>query len=329
VSRIAILGAGAWGTALAVSFSGRHSIALWSRETELQAALRTDRENRALLPGIRLADSIAIEDSLSEALCGADLALVATPTAGLRASLQAIATHAPELPVLWACKGMESGSGLLPHDIAREVLGREHPVGVLTGPSFAQEIAAGLPGAITLAASSLEFARHWVTELHHSRLRLYASDDIAGAEVCGAVKNVLAIASGISDGLGFGFNARAALITRGLAEITRLGLALGGRRETFMGLAGVGDLILTCTGDLSRNRRVGLALASGKNLEQILAELGHVAEGVPTAREVSRRATALGVEMPITKTVDAVLHEGLDSRAAVELLMNRDPKVEA
>lgn len=329
MNRIAILGAGAWGTALAISFSGRNQVALWSRETELQSELRSKRENCALLPGIRLPDSIAIEDSLAVALEGADLALVATPTAGLRSSLQAIASQAPKLPLLWACKGMEAGSGLLPHDIAREVLGPDHPVGVLTGPSFAQEIAAGLPGAITLAASSLEFARHWVAELHHSRLRLYASDDIAGAEVCGAVKNVLAIATGICDGLGFGLNARAALITRGLAEITRFGLALGGRRETFMGLAGVGDLILTCTGDLSRNRRVGLALASGKNLEQILAELGHVAEGVPTAREVSRRAIELGVDMPITRTVDEVLHENLDPRVAVELLMNRDPKIEA
>ena len=188
--------------------------------------------------------------------------------------------------------------------------------------------AAGLPGAVTLAGNSLEFATHWATQLHHNRLRIYAADDVVGAEVSGAVKNVLAIATGICDGMGFGFNARAALITRGLAEITRLGLALGGRRETFSGLAGLGDLILTCTGDLSRNRRVGLALAEGRKLDEILISLGHVAEGVPTAREVAALARKLGVDMPITTAVDAVLHEAMPPRDAVERLLSRDPKIE-
>jgi len=329
MSRIAILGAGAWGTALAVSFARRHDVALWGRDRALQAELRAHRENRQLLPGIALPDSIVIHDETATALEGASLALVATPVVGLRETLRIVASQAPGLPVIWACKGLEAGSGRLPNDIAREELGADAEYGVLTGPSFAQEVAAGLPGAVTLAGNSLAFARHWVGELHHSRLRLYANDDLVGAEVCGAVKNVLAIATGICDGLGSGLNARAALITRGLAEITRFGLALGGRRETFMGLAGVGDLILTCTGDLSRNRRVGLALAEGRKLPEILAALGHVAEGVPTAREVALRARELGVEMPITEAVDAVLHEGLDPRAAVDQLMTRDPKIES
>ncbi|WP_374514482.1 NAD(P)H-dependent glycerol-3-phosphate dehydrogenase [Niveibacterium sp.] len=327
MSRIAILGSGAWGTALALSFSARHSIALWGRETDLQAQLRSSREN-PLLPGVKLPASVDVVDTLAEAFAHADLALVVTPTAGLRFCLRSVAELAPTLPVIWACKGLEAGTAKLPHDIAAEELGAAHPVAVLTGPSFAQEVAAGLPGAVTLAGNSLAFATHWAAQLHHNRLRIYAADDVVGAEVSGAVKNVLAIATGICDGMGFGLNARAALITRGLAEITRLGLALGGRRETFSGLAGVGDLILTCTGDLSRNRRVGLALAEGRKLDEILSSLGHVAEGVPTAREVAALARKLGVEMPITAAVDAVLHEGLPPRDAVERLLSRDPKIE-
>lgn len=327
MSHIAILGAGAWGTALALSFSARHTIALWGRETDLQQQLRETRQN-PLLPGIHLPDSIAVIDEQAAALHKADLALIVTPTAGLRSCLQAVAANAPALPVIWACKGLEAGSSKLPHDIAAEELGAAHPVAVLTGPSFAQEVAAGLPGAVTLAGNSIEFAKHWAAQLHHSRLRIYAADDMIGAEVSGAVKNVLAIATGICDGMGFGLNARAALITRGLAEITRLGLALGGRRETFSGLAGVGDLILTCTGDLSRNRRVGLALAEGRDLDEILSSLGHVAEGVPTTREVAKRARELGVDMPITAAVDAVLSKQLSPRDAVERLLARDPKIE-
>jgi len=327
MSRIAILGSGAWGTALALSFSARHSIALWGRETDLQAQLRSTRAN-PLLPGVTLPASVDVVDTLTEAFANADLVLVVTPTAGLRFCLRSVAELAPSLPVIWACKGLEAGTAKLPHDIAAEELGAAHPVAVLTGPSFAQEVAAGLPGAVTLAGNSLAFATHWAAQLHHNRLRIYAADDVVGAEVSGAVKNVLAIATGICDGMGFGLNARAALITRGLAEITRLGLALGGRRETFSGLAGVGDLILTCTGDLSRNRRVGLALAEGRKLDEILNSLGHVAEGVPTAREVASLARQLGVDMPITAAVDAVLHEGLPPRDAVERLLSRDPKIE-
>jgi glycerol-3-phosphate dehydrogenase (NAD(P)+) len=321
--KIAILGAGAWGTALALSFAPRHRVSLWTFEAEHAAAMRRDGENLRFLPGYALPAAIAIEADIAAALKEAELAIVATPVAGLRATLKAGAG----VPALWVCKGLEAGTGLLPHQVAAEVVPAAR-CGALTGPSFAEEVAKGLPTAITLASRDAAFARDMAQQLHGPRLRLYANDDIVGAEVGGAVKNVLAIATGICDGLGLGLNARAALMTRGLAEITRFGVALGARRETFMGLAGMGDLILTCTGDLSRNRRVGLALAAGRPLEAITRELGHVAEGVMTAREVARRAAAIGVDMPITEAVCAVLDGRIDARQAVDALMNRDPKSE-
>jgi len=321
--KIAILGAGAWGTALALSFAPRHGVSLWTFEAEHAAALRRDGENLRFLPGYALPAGIAIESDIAAALTDAALAVIATPVAGLRATLKACG----DLPVLWVCKGLEAGTGLLPHQVAAEVLPAAR-CGALTGPSFAEEVAKGLPTAITLASRDEAFARDMAQELHGPRLRLYANADIVGAEVGGAVKNVLAIATGICDGLGLGLNARAALMTRGLAEITRFGVALGAKRETFMGLAGMGDLILTCTGDLSRNRRVGLALAAGRPLEAITRELGHVAEGVMTAREVARRAASIGVDMPITQAVCAVLDGRIDARQAVDALMNRDPKAE-
>ena len=321
--KIALLGAGAWGTALALSFAQRHRISLWTFEAEHAAAMRAAGENLRFLPGHALSAEIAIESDIALALKDAELAIIATPVAGLRATLGAC----DGLPVLWVCKGLEAGTGLLPHQVAAEVVPTAR-CGALTGPSFAEEVAKGLPTAITLASHDAAFARDISQELHGPRLRLYANDDIVGAEVGGAVKNVLAIATGICDGLGLGLNARAALMTRGLAEITRFGLALGGKRQTFMGLAGMGALILTCTGDLSRNRRVGLALASGRPLEAITRELGHVAEGVMTAREVARRAASIGVDMPITQAVCAVLDGRIDARQAVDALMNRDPKAE-
>jgi len=320
---IAILGAGAWGTALALSFAPRHQITLWTFEAEHAAAMRSEGENLRFLPGYALPQGIHIEAEITAALSNAQLAIIATPMAGLRSTLK----DTGELPVLWVCKGLEAGTGLLPHQVAGEVaVGKR--CGALTGPSFAEEVAKGLPTAITVASNDADFSRRMAQELHGPRLRLYANDDIVGAEVGGAVKNVLAIATGICDGLGLGLNARAALMTRGLAEITRFGIALGAKRETFMGLAGMGDLILTCTGDLSRNRRVGLALASGRPLEAITRELGHVAEGVMTAREVAKRAAGIGVDMPITAAVCAVLDGKMDARQAVDVLMNRDPKVE-
>ena len=296
--RIAVLGAGAWGTALAIAFAQRHPVTLWARDPAQVALMAASRQNARYLPACPFPAGLVLEDSLERSI-DAELILLAAPLSGLRQSAETLRGLGSRAPGLWVCKGMEAGSGLLPHQVVAEVL-PEVSKGVLTGPSFALEVARGLPTAITLAADDIRFAKTLVAALHGGRLRLYANDDVIGAEVGGAVKNVLAIATGICDGLGLGLNARAALLTRGLAEITRFGIALGARRETFMGLAGLGDLILTATGDLSRNRRVGLLLAEGKPLPQIVAELGHVAEGVPASHEEARRAAALGVDMPIT-----------------------------
>ncbi len=326
--RIAVFGAGAWGTALAQAFCNSHEVSLWGRDRPQLEELARLRENRHYLPSVRLHDTLAIQTDFRTAAEQAELHLVVTPLAGLRETVRQLRHIRPGTPLLWACKGFEAGSGRLPHEIIAEELGADAACGVLTGPSFAAEVARGLPAAITLAARDAAFAHHWVAVLHQPRLRLYANTDLVGCEVGGAVKNVMAIAAGVSDGMGFGLNARAALITRGLAEIARLARALGGRSETLMGLAGMGDLILTCTGDLSRNRRVGLALAEGKGLNDILRELGHVAEGVPTAREVVQLAQRHGVEMPVCETVDALLHHGLNARAAVERLLARDPREE-
>lgn len=322
--KIAVFGAGAWGTALALAFSSRHQVCLWTWQAEHARSMSAARENLEFLPGHPFTAAVAVTADVAEALNDAELAIIATPMAGLR---NAVGMMDDRLPFLWVCKGLEARSGLLPHQVVAEC-GSTVPRGALTGPSFAEEVAKGLPTAITLASADAAFAHDMVEALHTPRLRLYANDDIVGAEVGGAVKNVLAIATGLCDGLGLGLNARAALMTRGLAEITRFGVALGGKRETFMGLAGLGDLILTCTGDLSRNRRVGLALASGKPLATIQHELGHVAEGVMTAREVLRRAMDLGVDMPITEAVCAVLDGRIQAAETVARLMERDTKAE-
>lgn len=324
---IAILGAGAWGTALAIVLSARNAVTLWARDPVQARALEGSRCNARYLPQVALPGPVGVTASIDRALQGAGLALVATPTSGLRDTLTALHRAAPGLPVIWACKGFERSSALLPHEIAAEALGSTR-CGALSGPSFALEVAQGRPTALTLASRDAEFARATARELHQPTLRLYFSTDIEGVEIGGAVKNVMAIATGICDGLGLGLNARAALITRGLAEMTRLGVALGGRPETFMGLAGAGDLILTCTGDLSRNRRVGLMLAQGHRIEDILSSIGHVAEGVYSAQEVLRIADARGIDMPITRAVRDVLYGGVAARQAVQLLLARDPKEE-
>ena len=324
---ITILGAGAWGTALGIAFSERHAVTLWARDPAQRAELARDRCSRYLRE-VSLPAGVAVADDALAAIGAADLVLVATPTAGLRGALELVRDAGKRLPVVWACKGFEQASARLPHQVVAEVLAADAPCGALSGPSFALEVARGLPTALTLAAADAGLAQTLARELHQRRLRVYFSDDVAGVEVGGAVKNVMAIATGIADGLGLGQNARAALITRGLAEVMRLGVALGGRPETFMGLAGAGDLILTCTGDLSRNRRVGLALGRGERLEAILAQLGHVAEGVYTAREVDRLARERAVDMPITREVCAVLFEGRAPADAVEQLLGRDPRAE-
>jgi len=327
---ISILGAGAWGTALALAFAPRHRVTLWAFEPGHADEMRVSHENTRFLPGVALPESLVFTATISSALKDSDLAIIATPMLALRTTLATVAHEKPELPVLWVCKGLEAGTGLLPHQVAAQVFGTAPcgAHGALTGPSFADEVARGLPTAITLTSQNAAFAARMARELNTPMFRLYAGDDVAGAEIGGAVKNVLAIATGICDGLGLGLNARAALMTRGLAEITRLGVALGARRETFMGLAGLGDLVLTCTGDLSRNRRVGLALAAGKGLPDIQRELGHVAEGVPTTREVAQQAARLGVAMPITDAVCAVLDGTLTPQAAVAQFMYREPGTE-
>jgi glycerol-3-phosphate dehydrogenase (NAD(P)+) len=326
--RLTLLGAGAWGTALAIAFAGKHAVTLWSREEDVAADLRDFGENRRFFPGHKLPASVCVTTDFAAAVAGAELLVIATPIAGLRPTVERLQTLGVNVPLLWVCKGFEAGSGRLPHQVVGEVLGAQAVFGALSGPSFAEEVAAGQPTAIALAANDPVFAREAARQLHTARLRIYANDDLVGVEVGGAIKNVLAIATGTCDGLGLGLNSRAALMTRGLAEIARLGQALGAQRETFMGLAGMGDLILTCTGDLSRNRRVGLGLAENKSLPQILDELGHVAEGVYTAREVDRLARELGVDMPISAAVAAVLDGRLTAAEAVDQLMARDPKEE-
>ena len=290
--------------------------------------MQAHRENRRFLPGYPFPDSLKIATDFKSAVTGADLLIIAAPLVGFRPTLRSLREAGEVKPLLWVCKGLEGETALLPHQVVAQELGDNVQCGVLTGPSFAEEVAKGLPLAITLASQDGDFAQRMARELHSSRFRIYANDDLPGAEVGGAVKNVMAIATGICDGLGFGLNARAALMTRGLAEIARLGVALGGQPKTFMGLAGMGDLLLTCTGDLSRNRKVGLALAEGKKLSQILTDLGHVAEGVSTAREVARLAERLCIEMPITQAVDAILYRDVPAAVAVEKLLSRDPKPE-
>lgn len=326
--RITLIGAGAWGTALAIAFAGKHQVTLWSREEDVAVDLENTRENHRFLPGYQLPASVLVVTDFSAAVARAELLVVATPIAGLRPTAQHLKQLGSHCPLIWVCKGFEAGSGKLPHQVVAEVLGPQAICGALSGPSFAEEVAAGQPTAVALAANDAVFAREAARQLHSSRLRIYANDDLIGVEVGGAVKNVLAIATGVCDGLGLGLNSRAALMTRGLAEIARLGLALGAQRETFMGLAGMGDLILTCTGDLSRNRRVGLALAENKLLPQILEELGHVAEGVYTAREVAKLAAQMTVDMPISSAVAAVLEGRLSAATALEQLMARDPREE-
>ena len=274
-----------------------------------------------------LPDSIQFTSELNVAV-NAELALIVVPTAGLRETFRAIIACKKAIPVIWGSKGFEAQTSKLPSQVAHEEYNGVAPYGVLSGPSFAQEIAQGLPAALTLASHDEKFSTSTAAQLHTSKLRVYSSNDIVGVETGGAIKNVIAIAAGISDGMGLGNNARAALITRGLAEICRIGIKLGGSMETFMGLTGMGDLMLTCTGDLSRNRQVGLMLAAGKSLPDILQELGHIAEGVHTAREVLKLSQKMNVDMPITEAVCSILHDGVSAKMALEVLLNREPKTE-
>ena len=332
---IAVVGAGAWGTALAVHLARRADvrITLWARDAAQARAIADRRVNERYLPGIPLPETIVVTADIA-AVANAGLLIVATPVATLPDVARELAAAGARAPLVWLSKGLVAVPVTAAYPagvaLAHQVLAPlwAAPVGIVSGPSFAEEVARGLPTAVAVAATDPALASRVASLLRADTLRAYESDDIAGVEAGGAVKNVLAIAAGASDGLGFGNNARAALITRGLAETGRLSTALGGRRETLMGLAGLGDLVLTCTGDLSRNRRVGLALAQGRSLTEILAELGHVAEGVATAAAVRALARHHGVEMPICDAVHAVLYEGLAPRHAVERLLTREPRTE-
>ncbi len=345
--KVTILGAGAWGTALALGLAERHQVLLWGRDTERMREIAVRRENQRYLPGFPLPDNLMVSADLGAALqhlqpalsavsvagSATGLLIVATSVAGLRPLCQrllALQSEKSLLPnIVWLCKGFEQDTGLLPHQVVHAVLGPDIAAGVLSGPSFAQEVARGLPCALTIASDDAELRDRVVAALHSRSVRIYSTDDVIGVEVGAAVKNILAIATGVIDGMALGANARAALITRGLAEITRLGVALGGRSETFMGLTGLGDLLLTCTGDLSRNRRVGLGLAEGKPLATIVAELGHVAEGVRCAQAVRDLARRLKIDMPISNAVAGVLFDGDAASAMVTRLLSRDPRSEA
>jgi glycerol-3-phosphate dehydrogenase (NAD(P)+) len=325
---IAILGAGAWGTALAIHLARSRpapALRLWARDPAEAQALAAARENRRYLPGVSLPATIVVGAALPELLADVALILVATPIGALPA-VAAAARRSAAAPLFWLGKGFVATEQAPGVALAHRVIAPTWPapVGVISGPSFAAEVARGLPTAVTVAATDAGVAETVAARLRGETFRAYVSDDLTGVEVGGAVKNVLAIAAGTSDGLGFGDNARAALITRGLAETGRLSAALGGKRETLMGLAGLGDLVLTCTGDLSRNRRVGLGLAQGRPLTRILSELGHVAEGVAAASDVRVLARSLGVEMPICEAVFRVLHDQLEPRRAVETLLARE-----
>lgn len=329
-SPIAVLGAGSWGTALAILLGRKGAdVRLWSHLPEHVRHLSEERENREFLPGAPFPPTITPLGSLEQALSGAHDVLLVVPSHAFRAVVQAIhPLLQPDMGFSWATKGFDPHSGRLLHEVAAEILGPSRDLAVISGPSFAHEVARGLPTAITVASSSAEHARRVARYLHSERFRAYTSRDIVGVQVGGAAKNVLAIAAGIADGLGFGANTRAALITRGLKELTRLGTALGGRVETFMGLAGLGDLALTCTDNQSRNRRMGLCLARGLSVARAQAEIGQEVEGLSTTRVVHRRAGELGLEMPICEQVYRVLYQGATPKQATHALLERSLKAE-
>jgi len=330
--KIAVLGAGAWGTALAIHAGHQHDVTLWARDAAQAQAMDMARVNARYLPDMPFSSGLRVSSqALSAWATKQDLVVIGAPMRALRGMLFELAPLlGAQVPVAWLCKGFEAapnGVGSMAHEVCAQVAPALRG-GALSGPSFAQEVARGQPTALVAASVYADVREGLVQAFHNSSLRVYANDDIVGVEVGGAVKNVLAIATGLCDGLQLGLNARAALITRGLAEITRLGLALGAKTETFMGLSGLGDLVLTATGDLSRNRQVGLALAQGLSLQQAVDSLGHVAEGVYSARTVVQRAQALEVEMPIAQAVVALLDGQINPQQAVALLMGRGAKGE-
>ena len=330
-SSISVLGAGSWGTALAIQAArnGCQTL-LWGHNANHMSSLSTDKENKRYLPGQALPDSLILTDDLKKAACFSSLILISVPSHAFKSTLIKLKPFINEkTKIAWATKGFNADDGLLLNQIVEQTLSKKNLTAVLSGPTFAQEVAAGLPTAITIASSTPDFSKQLASILHNHRFRAYTSQDIIGVQVGGAVKNVLAIAAGIADGLGFGANTRAALITRGLQEIIRLGTKLGGQPETFMGLAGLGDLILTCTDDQSRNRRFGLALGQGKNREETIKTIGQEIEGVSAARETYLLSIKYNIEMPIIEQTYKVLYENLDPLIAVQNLLTRDQKAES
>ncbi|HYM41220.1 MAG TPA: NAD(P)H-dependent glycerol-3-phosphate dehydrogenase [Steroidobacteraceae bacterium] len=327
---IAVLGAGSWGTALAIQFArGARTVRLWGRDAGRLAAIAAARRNERYLPDTKFPDALLVEPDLARALTRARDVLIVVPSPAFRTLLGSIAAHLePDSHVAWATKGFEQETGLLPHQVAAQVLGSERRVAVLSGPTFAREVGAGLPTAMTVASPDATYAEELAQELSSANFRAYTSTDIVGVEIGGAVKNVLAVGAGLSDGLGFGANTRVALITRGLKEMTRLGVALGAEAATFMGLAGLGDLVLTCTDDQSRNRRFGLALATGLTPERALAQIGQAVEGFAAARAIRSVAARVAVEMPLCDVVYRVLYEHMPAKEAVRELMSRPLKAE-
>ncbi len=327
---VAVLGAGSWGTALAALIHRHGSpTTLWGRDAAMVEAIATRHENSRYLPGIALPESLRATGSMAEALAGADLVLVVVPSHAFTETLHALAPlRLAHAGVAWATKGFEPGSGRFLHEVAGEVLGEGVPLAVITGPSFAREVAAGLPTALTVHSEDAAFCQQVADILHGPAFRAYTGDDMRGAELGGAMKNVLAVATGVADGMGLGLNARAGLITRGLNEMLRLNIAIGGRPETLMGLAGLGDLVLTCTGDLSRNRRLGVALGRGQSIGDAVREIGQVVESIQTADEVMRQADAHGVELPISSNVRDVLHGDITPSEGLRRLMAREQKAE-
>jgi glycerol-3-phosphate dehydrogenase (NAD(P)+) len=320
-----VIGAGSWGTALAIQFArGGRDVRLWGRDTKQIREMARSGSNQRYLPGALFPDNLHPVPDLSECLDGVRDILIAVPSHGLRETLTVIKPQlSNDARISWATKGFELTTGKLPHEVAAECLGKDRPIAVLSGPTFAKEVGDGLPTALTIAANDESFAVDLAAELSGSNFRAYTSTDIVGVEVGGAVKNVLAIGAGISDGLGFGANTRIAMINRGLAEMTRLGVALGAKQDTFMGLAGMGDLVLTCTDNLSRNRRMGLALAGGKSIEEAQTEIQQVVEGVLAAKAVHEVADKMNVEMPICQQIYKTLYEGASPKDAVAVLMGR------
>jgi glycerol-3-phosphate dehydrogenase (NAD(P)+) len=327
---VAVLGAGSWGTALAIQFArAGHPTRLWSRSAADVMSLRAQRQNARYLPGAKFPDAIEVHDELADAVRDAVAIIIAVPSHSLRSLLARLKPLlARDARLAWATKGFELDTGKLPHQVAYDVLGDRYPVAVLSGPTFAREVGAGLPTAMTIASPDEAFAHALATSLHAPNFRAYTSTDIVGVEVGGAVKNVLAVGAGLCDGLGFGANTRIALITRGLSEIVRLGVALGAQAETFMGLAGLGDLVLTCTDNQSRNRRFGLALAAGQNVRDALAEIGQVVEGYSAARAVHEVARREGVDMPIVQGIYRILYENEPAKDVVKDLMTRPIRAE-